>query len=99
MQVESLDAGGIQTYHIDLNLNDPQLLQTQEGRLQNTLFRPAVYPDINHMPIAVFFGQAPPFAPILHDVQHCIQYFQITDFCWLPMLGKTLFYLLILLFL
>ena len=49
-----------------------KLLQTRKGRLQNPFFCSAVYPDINHVPISIFFGQAPPFAPILHNIQHCI---------------------------
>ena len=64
----NLYAGGIQTYHIYLDLNDSQLLQPQKYPFQNAFFRPAVYPNIDHVPISVFFGQAPPFAPIFHYV-------------------------------
>ena len=76
-----------------------QLLQVRKGLLQHTLFRPAVHPNINHMPIPVFFGQPLPFAPILYDVQHCVQYFQVTYFRRFPLLGKAFFDFLILFFL
>ena len=83
------DTSGIQAYYGYLDLYDSQLLQVQKRLLQHTFFGPAVYPDIDHMPIPVFFGQPPPLAPILYDVQHGIQCFQVTNFRWLPLLGKT----------
>ena len=64
----NLNAGGVQTYYIYLDLNDPHLLQPQKYPFQNAFFRPAVYPNIYHVPISVFLGQAPPFAPIFHYV-------------------------------
>ena len=54
------------------HLNDSQLLQTQKRPLKNTLFCPAVHPDINHVPVSVSFGQPPPLVSILHYVQHCV---------------------------
>ena len=95
----NLDAGGIQTDHVYLDFDDSQLLQTQKCFFQNSLFRPAVYPDIDHVPISVFFGQAPPFAPIFHYVQRRIQYIQIADFCWFPLFRKALCDLFVLFFL
>ncbi len=80
-----------QAHHIYLDLDDTQLLQ-----MQDSLFCPAVCPDVDHMPISVFFGQALPFAPVFYDVQHCVQHFQVTNFCWLPLFGKAVFDLLIL---
>lgn len=92
----NLDAGGIQAHHIYLDLNDTQLLPMQEYCLQDSCIGPAVYLDIDYMPISVFFGQDPPFAPVFYDVQHCVQHFQAADFCWLPLFGKAVFHLLIL---
>ena len=94
----NLYAGGIQTYHIYLDLNNSQLLQPQKYPFQNALFRPAVYPNIDHVPISVFFGQAPPFAPIFHYIQHCIQHVQVTYFRWFPLFGKAFCDLFILFF-
>ena len=74
------DTGEIQAHYVYLDWNNSQLLQMQKHLLQHTLFRPTVHPDINHMPIPVFLWQPPPLAPILHDVQHCVQYFQVTYF-------------------
>ena len=62
------DASGIQTHDIDLDLDDPLLLQLKKYPFQHTVLRPAVYSDIDHVPIPVFFGRSPPFAPILHQV-------------------------------
>ena len=92
----NLDAGGIQAHHIYLDLNDTQLLPMQEYCLQDSCIGPAVYLDIDYLPISVFFGQDPPFAPVFYDVQHCVQHFQAADFCWLPLFGKAVFHLLIL---
>ena len=94
----NFDTGRIQTHYVYLDFEDTELLQTQKGCLQHTLFCPALHPDIDHVPIPVFFGQAPPFAPILYEVQHRIQHVQVTDFCWFPLRGKAVFDLLILLF-
>jgi hypothetical protein len=51
------------------------------------------------VPISVFFGQAPPFAPIFHYVQRRIQYIQIADFCCFPLFRKALCDLFVLFFL
>lgn len=71
-----------------------KLPQTQEGRA-SSLFCPKVPSDIDHVPISVLFGQAPPFAPILCDVSICAQHVQIADFCRLPLFWKALFDLLL----
>ena len=73
-----------QAHHIYLDLDDTQLLQ-----MQDSLFCSAVCPDVDHMPISVFFGQALPFAPVFYDVQHCVQHFQVANFRWLPLFGRV----------
>ena len=93
------NTGGIQALNIHLDLYDSQLLQMHKSLLQNTLLRSTVHPDVDYMPIPIFFGQAPPFAPVLYEIQHCIQYVQITDFRWFPLLWKTRFDFLIFFFL
>ena len=48
------------------------------------------------MPISVFFGQAPPFAPILRYVQHYIQHIQAANFYRLSLFRNAFFSLFIL---
>lgn len=50
VQVES----ELTAFHLDLD--GSQLLQTHKCLLQGTPSGPAAHPDINHMPIPVFFG-------------------------------------------
>ena len=69
----NFDTGGIQTHYVYLDFDDTELLQPQKGCLQHTLLGPAVHLDVDYVPISVFFGQAPPFAPILYEVQHRMQ--------------------------
>lgn len=70
-----------------------------EMPFQYSYFRPAVYPDIDYVPISVLFGQAPPFAPIFHYVQHRVQHVQVTYLGWFPLLGEVLRDLFLLFFL
>ena len=40
---------------------------------KNAFFRPAADPDIDYVPISVFFGQASPFAPIFHLCEQALK--------------------------
>lgn len=62
--------------------------------MQYAPFCQVVHPDINNVSIYVFFGQSPPVAPILYNIQHRVQHFQVANLCYFPLSWKALLDLL-----
>ena len=49
------------TFHPDSD--DLLPLQCLEDSIQDAAFAPSVHPRVDRVPVAEFFGQAPPFTP------------------------------------
>ena len=67
----------------------PFLLQGGENPIQHAAFGPAVHPSIDRVPVAEAFGQSPPLAPVLVDVEDGVQYPQVGDADVAPLHRKS----------
>lgn len=72
-----LHYGTVQTYAFHPDSDDLFPLQRLEDPVQYPAFTPSVHPRIDRVPVAEFFGQAPPFAPLFGHIQYRFQYFVV----------------------
>src|SRR6478672_6037379 len=71
------DDGAVQANRLDLDAHDLSMLQLLEHAIEHPVFRPAIHPCIDGVPIAESLGQPAPFATMLGRVQDRIDYAQI----------------------
>jgi len=69
--------GAIQAHVLAAEGENLLLLQPREDPIQHSRFTPAIHTRVDRMPVAKLFGQAPPFAAMLHHVKHGIEQLQI----------------------
>src|ERR1019366_8222132 len=74
-----LDRGGIESEGFDLDANDLFGLQLLEHPVQNAVLRPTIHPRVDCVPATETLRKTTPFAALLSDIQHRVQYLQITQ--------------------
>jgi len=75
-----LDARAVQGNAFYPDPYDLLALQGSEHTLQDTVFRPPARLHVYGVPVAELFGQAPPPAAVLCDVQQRVQELQVAVF-------------------
>ena len=75
-----LAGGAVQREDLDLHVANLFLLQGEEDALKDALFRPAVDPLVNAVPIAVTGGQGSPFASVLNGVEKPLKKREVGDY-------------------
>ena len=74
-----LNRGRVQSERFDLDADDLFRLQFLEHPVQNPVLRPAIHPRVDCVPAPEALRKTTPFAALLSDVQHRVQYLQIAQ--------------------
>ena len=92
------DDGAVQANRLDLDAHDLSMLQLLEHAIEHPVFRPAIHPRVDGVPIAESLGQPAPFATMLGHVQDRIDYAQIRVADVAALFGQAVLDLAVLLF-
>jgi hypothetical protein len=71
------DRGAIQAHVLAAEGQNLFLLQSGEDPVQHSRFTPAIHPRVDRVPVAKLFGQATPFATMLHHIKQGVKQLQI----------------------
>ena len=85
----NLDAGAIERNNADFNGNKPFALQSFKNFCKSTVFTPSVHSSIDGVPVAEFFWETPPLAPIFCDIEYRIKDIEIVQRNVSPLAGKA----------